>query len=183
MKKILLTSLSMLVVASFAHAQATTSYDLTSGVSIDTAYTDFPTASAGASGVSFSGTDQNTLSILFDSTQDLSDWYNFDLTVSGSLTSAPTTLFGIVFYDSAFNIAEYGGGSFTELNLDGETSLSLSSNSISDWSDIVAFDMVTGGGGDPVAGTITQIAVPEPSTYALLAGFAAFLFVAIRRRK
>ena len=25
--------------------------------------------------------------------------------------------------------------------------------------------------------------VPEPSTYALLAGFAAFLFVAIKRRK
>jgi hypothetical protein len=26
-------------------------------------------------------------------------------------------------------------------------------------------------------------AVPEPSTYALLAGFAVFLFVAIRQRK
>ena len=25
--------------------------------------------------------------------------------------------------------------------------------------------------------------VPEPSTYALIAGFAAFVFVAIRRRK
>jgi hypothetical protein len=31
------------------------------------------------------------------------------------------------------------------------------------------------------AATLTQ-AVPEPSTYALLAGFAAFIFVAIRRR-
>ena len=30
---------------------------------------------------------------------------------------------------------------------------------------------------------ITLSAVPEPSTYALIAGFAAFLFVAIRRRK
>ena len=29
---------------------------------------------------------------------------------------------------------------------------------------------------------LTQVAVPEPSTYALLAGFAAFIFVAIRRR-
>ncbi len=28
-----------------------------------------------------------------------------------------------------------------------------------------------------------SVVVPEPSTYALLAGFAAFLFVAIRRRK
>lgn len=31
--------------------------------------------------------------------------------------------------------------------------------------------------------TITGVAVPEPSTYALIAGFAAFLFVAIKRRK
>ena len=31
--------------------------------------------------------------------------------------------------------------------------------------------------------TISVQAVPEPSTYALLAGFAAFLFVAIKRRK
>ena len=30
---------------------------------------------------------------------------------------------------------------------------------------------------------ISVSAVPEPSTYALMAGFAAFLFVAIRRRK
>jgi hypothetical protein len=33
------------------------------------------------------------------------------------------------------------------------------------------------------ADNITVSAVPEPSTYALIAGFAAFLFVAIRRRK
>jgi len=32
-------------------------------------------------------------------------------------------------------------------------------------------------------GSGVSIVVPEPSTYALLAGFAAFLFVAIRRRK
>jgi hypothetical protein len=38
--------------------------------------------------------------------------------------------------------------------------------------------------GSGIAGQGIGIAVvPEPSTYALLAGFAAFLFVAIRRRK
>ena len=37
-----------------------------------------------------------------------------------------------------------------------------------------------GAGG--IGGSGMTIAVPEPSTYALLAGFAAFIFVAIRRR-
>ena len=44
-----------------------------------------------------------------------------------------------------------------------------------------AIEITTGGG---IAGQGIGIAVvPEPSTYALIAGFAAFLFVAIRRRK
>jgi hypothetical protein len=37
--------------------------------------------------------------------------------------------------------------------------------------------------GEGIFGSGVSIAVPEPSTYALIAGFAAFLFVAIRRRK
>lgn len=62
--------------------------------------------------------------------------------------------------------------------------------STEDWSvgDASAFDNTIGTfaniipGGFQNAGQ-TVNAVPEPSTYALLAGFAAFLFVAIRRRK
>ena len=41
---------------------------------------------------------------------------------------------------------------------------------------------ITSGGGIAGAGLGISV-VPEPSTYALIAGFAAFLFVAIRRRK
>jgi hypothetical protein len=54
-----------------------------------------------------------------------------------------------------------------------------------DLTNISGIGLNTGGlTGDAVNMTITGFEiVPEPSTYALIAGFAAFLFVAIRRRK
>ena len=48
--------------------------------------------------------------------------------------------------------------------------LELNANSTDELGDVEFKDLVT-------------TVVPEPSTYALLAGFAAFLFVAIRRSK
>jgi len=44
-------------------------------------------------------------------------------------------------------------------------------------------EIVNWSGSAVVVDDISVSAVPEPSTYALIAGFAAFLFVAIRRRK
>lgn len=52
-------------------------------------------------------------------------------------------------------------------------------NAISGWTLINAIVSVPGGFQDT---GVNISAVPEPSTYALLAGFAAFIFVAIRRR-
>ena len=52
----------------------------------------------------------------------------------------------------------------------GFTMSGLNANPNTDWGRIVLRDLAA-------------TAVPEPSTYALLAGLAAFLFVAIRRRK
>lgn len=48
--------------------------------------------------------------------------------------------------------------------------LGLNANPSTDWGSV----QISG---------LTATAVPEPSTYALIAGFAAFMFVAIRRRK
>ena len=46
----------------------------------------------------------------------------------------------------------------------------LNANEATDW-------------GNVQISNLSASAVPEPSTYALIAGFAAFVFVAIRRRK
>lgn len=178
-KSLLLTTL--LLFASFSYAQV---LDFTSGVTIDTNYDTFGSTASG-SGISFSGSDLgNVVSAYWDSAQDLSSWATAtEAIISGTMTSAPTSVFNVILYDSNFNTVTISGGSWVNLSNSGIDALVIPANSFA-WNDVTAFDINTGGAGDTVAGTITNISiVPEPSTYALIAGFAAFLFVAIRRRK
>ncbi|MDA0848635.1 MAG: PEP-CTERM sorting domain-containing protein [Verrucomicrobia bacterium] len=178
-KSLLLTTL--LLVASFSYAEV---LDFTSGVTIDTNYDTFG-STATESGISFSGSDLgNVVSAYWDTAQDLSSWATAtEAIISGSMTSAPTSVFDVILYDSNFNTVTLSGGSWVNISNVGSDALVIPANSFA-WNDVTAFDINTGGAGETVTGTITNISiVPEPSTYALIAGFAAFLFVAIRRRK
>jgi hypothetical protein len=183
MKKII-TLITLSLIASFSYAQ---SLDLTStaGFSIDSSLDTFG-STVDSSGVSFSGSDfGNTVSGQWASAIDLSSWSSLsEVVISGSMTSAPTSNFSVVLYDSAFATFNLSGGSWTNISSSGSDALTLDSGAGFNWASVQYIDINTGGLGDTVAGTLTNIsAVPEPSTYALIAGFAAFLFVAIRRRK
>lgn len=185
MKKIITLLLSLSMFASLTNAQ---SLDLTSsaGFSIDTSGLDTFGSTVDAVGVSFSGSDfGNTISGGWASAIDLSAWASQTaVVVSGSMTSAPTSNFSIQLYDTSFTTFDLSGGSWTNIQSAGSDELSLDSGAGFDWTNVQYIDINTGGLGDTVAGTLSSITVvPEPSTYALLAGFAAFLFVAIRRRK
>lgn len=178
-KSLLLTTL--LLIASFSYAQV---LDFTSGITVDTNYDTFGSTTSG-SGITFSGSDLgNVVSAYWDSAQDLSSWATAtEAIISGSMTTASTSVFDLVLYDSAFNTVTLSGGSWVNLDTSGSDALVIPANSFA-WNDVTAFDINTGGAGDTVAGTLSGVSVvPEPSTYALIAGFAAFLFVAIRRRK
>ena len=184
MKKIITLLLSLSMFASLTNAQ---SLDLTStaGFSIDPSL-DTLNSVVDSVGVTFSGSDfGGTISGGWASAIDLSDWASeTSAFVLGSMTSAPTSNFSIQLFDTSFETFDLSGGSWTNILSANSDELSLDSGTAGfDWTNVQYIDINTGGLGDTVAGTLSSIVVPEPSTYALLAGFAAFLFVAIRRRK
>lgn len=179
MKKLLTILLSSSLIAGAATAQ---SLDFTTGFSIDTAF-DTMGSTVSGSGITFSGLDNQVISGVWGSAQDLSAWSSAtEFHVLGSISTAPTSLYSVALYDSAFNSLTLSGGEWGKI--DATTSsvdLTVASNSFA-WNDIIAIDFNTGGAGSAVAGTLTSIVVPEPSSAALLAGMLALGSVMLRRR-
>ena len=174
MKKLLLT-LPLVLLASVASAGVTfsglllnnpTSQDGVTSLSGLTAswYSD----AGGAFATAIAGQDQS----IFD---DLANQYVFHT----------TTGLGNGLYTGAFNINALSAGnfdagdSFAVVIADSSANSHIFTNT--NW--IAPSEGGTSGITAPsAAAALSQVAVPEPSTYALLAGFAAFIFVAIRRR-
>jgi hypothetical protein len=139
--------------------------------------TDNPTS------ISAVGTDGpgNAISLWFNTAVDMSllSSNGAVLTFTTNAGHVATTSFSLSLLNSSFDLLDdLSGLSF------GDSSLVSSTSAASGLSDVKNILVNTGGIGDAVNVNIQSISiVPEPSTYALIAGFAAFLFVAIRRRK
>ena len=153
------------------------------------AFSDFTSVTAGSpSGIAINGNDFQTLSGSFTSVDLSSGWSDATsngLVLYGSMTTAPSSTFAINLYDASDNIATFGGGSWNALDTDNQTFLSVTSvNPSFDTTQVYAMDISGGGGGDPITGTLTELSiVPEPSSYAVLAGMLALGYVTVRRRR
>jgi MYXO-CTERM domain-containing protein len=108
------------------------------------------------------------------------------LTLTGSTTSAPSSLFNILLFDSTGKKATYTGGSWTTLT-GGSTTLSFSSSASGfNFSSIAGMTLLAAGSGSPINATLTGLsagvaAAPEPSRAVL--GMLGLGFVALRRRR
>jgi hypothetical protein len=166
MKKTLLLLLATLFVASSALASVSFS-----GAAIRTANDDQGNALSLSSTVSFF-----TIGALDLTSQDIFDQYT--ATVYGTSQYTGNAFTQSAPHLSGVNLAE--GTAFAAVLVDSSTGLGhLFTNS--GW--VAPADGSTITPGTTVGNAQLSQVVPEPSTYALIAGFAAFLFVAIRRRK
>ena len=183
-KRTFLAALALLCSASVLPAVTITSFgNVTAPTWSATSFTDFSSVSQGASSITFSGTDTNTLSGDVPLV-DLSSLWGNDLQITGSITTNPGTTFGVTLFDQEFDQATFSGGSWSDLS-GGSTLLSfVSAVGTFNSAEIIGIDIVGGGAGDALAATLTGASiVPEPSTYAALSGLLALSWVMLRRRR
>ena len=127
-----------------------------SGFSIDPGY-DTMGSTVDSSGISFSGLDNQVISGVWSSNIDLSSMSSISqIPLYGSITSAPSSSFLVVLYDSAFNSVELTGGNWSDLASQGYTTLSIPSSSFA-WDDVMAIDIYNGGIGNAIDVTFTML--------------------------
>jgi hypothetical protein len=185
MKKLLTILLSSSLIAGAAAAQSL-EFTTGAGFSIDPAFNTMASTNVTATGTEFSGTDLQVISGIWSTAQDMSAWgatvAGTEFHMLGEMTTVPSSLYSVTLYDSAFNTVTLTGGEWGKIDLTFDSvDLTVTGNTFA-WNDIGAIDINTGGAGAAVAGTLTQLTIPEPSSAALLAGLLALGSVMLRRR-
>lgn len=177
----------LFIVFSSAEAAVTLTTFGTSSFTVDTDNTGFnkpiPQTASSAQVV---GNDQSgSLSGAFASNINITGNTSI-LTLTGSTTTAPSSLFNILLFDSTGKQATYTGGSWTTLT-GGSTTLNFSSSAGGfNFSSIAGMTLLTAGSGSAINATLTGLsagvtAAPEPSR--ALLGMLGLGFVALRRRR
>lgn len=188
MKRTIVFSASLMITALSVSAVTITSFG-TSSFTVDAGSTSsgFVTGQDGSS-IVISGSDLGSALWGTFTPIDLSSNWGSDIVLSGT-SSATASTFTIDLYDNDGDFATFSGGSWTNINSSGQSSLNLVGTTLSgggvfDNTQIFLLTLGTAGGGDTVTANLTGLTlVPEPSAYAALAGCLALGWVMVRRRR
>jgi hypothetical protein len=150
---------------------------------VEGSLTNFPTVTQTASNISIEGNDTNSLAGTFASVN-ISGMSDF-LVLTGTVTAAPSTLFSVDLFDSSFVAAHYLGGSWTDLQSTGSTTLSFDfADAGFNPTDVIALQTFGSGvGSESLSATLAgATAIPEPNSLLLFVLGSVALVSAKRRR-
>jgi hypothetical protein len=178
--KIKLLALSLLTIVS---AQAVTITGFGTGQYTGFGSTSFATATQTASTLNLVGIDQNDI---FGNVTPISIGSVSTLYLTASVSANPASTFDVVLFDAEFDTRTYTGNWSSFSTSLSEVALGLTS-SVGVFGTVTGVQIFTGGTGSALNVTLdllsTTSAIPEPSSFAALAGFAALGLVGLRRRR
>jgi len=181
-KLTLIAAVSLLTCNTFTYGAVITDFG-TSSFTVDAINTDFSTVNQSGSDIGLIGTDSSIL-VGTISGFDISGFSSFELT--GAVTGTnPNSQFIFEFYDSGLNKSTYTAFTSSFGVTATAVVLNFSSSDVGfNPNDVIALQYSGAGSGSAINLNLSKLeAVPEPATWALLAGSLTTIVVLRRRRR
>lgn len=188
----IIATIALVLSSASINAQTITGFGTSSNVSIQGAT--FSSATAGANSIQVIGVEGNEINFTISPVADASLNATSDLVLTGTFTFSttnPGSSFGLELTDDQFESQAYSGSwsSFTSSGVSTSVVLTRGATNAAFNGNVALIAFTTSGAGGALnfvfdnLALVPPVVVPEPSSYAVIAGIAVLGVVAQRRRR